>query len=110
MRPLYLAPEREGRAELDGPSLLVTLEGSAAQRFPLKELSRVVVGGRIQLQAAALAAFLERGVTITFLGSDGSAAGWALPEQTIQNSVSERLRNLLESPLGMTRYADWLRA
>jgi hypothetical protein len=110
MRPLYLAPEREGRAELDGPSLLVTLDGRAGQRFPLRALSRVVVSGRIQLQAAAIAACLERGVTITFLSRDGTTAGWALPEQTSQSAVNENLRHLLESDNGLGRYEDWRRA
>ncbi|HEY3443119.1 MAG TPA: CRISPR-associated endonuclease Cas1 [Paludibaculum sp.] len=110
MRPLYLAPEREGRAELDGPSLLVKLDGSAGQRFPLRELSRVVVSGRILVQAAAIAACLERGVTMTFLNHDGSPAGWALPEQTSLNPVNENLRNLLEAQHGMERYEDWRRA
>jgi hypothetical protein len=110
MQPLYLDPEQTVRVTVDGPSLLVQQEGKAARRFPFSRVARVVVCGAVELETAALVECLQRGIAVSFLTSDGTPAGAALPTHPRQSRFDERLEEFLERPDWRTLYENWRRA
>jgi len=58
MKSLYVEGSEASRLVLDGPSLQVLAEGTAPRRFPLRMLRRIVLGGRVECEAAALEQYL----------------------------------------------------
>lgn len=107
MKPLYLDADRPLRVELDGPSLVVAVEAEAARRFPFSRLSRVVVCGPVELPTSALLECLRRGIPVTFLTGDGALAGSALPAQTRNSCLNDRLEEFLERPDWHSLYENW---
>lgn len=82
MKPLYLNGRSGMRVTLDEPALRVSLPERAVTLYPLQRISRVIASGTVEWSTAALLACAERGITITFLRSDGAIQGYLFGEST----------------------------
>jgi CRISPR/Cas system-associated endonuclease Cas1 len=97
LRPLYL--DRGAAAvRLEGPALIVDQPDTAAGRFPLRLLSRVVVRGPVPWSMEALFACLASGVPISFLSLDGAVVGFCLGRERPEESLAMLLDRLLAEP------------
>jgi len=109
VKPLYLNCNREVLLVLDGPSLLVTGKNQPLLRYPLRELTRVVVWGNPRIDCTAIRGCLAHGITVTFVGADGPA-GYALPATGERMRLAGRIEALLDRDDAVSRYDDWRRA
>lgn len=107
-RPLYIAPERETRVDLDGPALRVRREETAEQLFPLQRISRVYSAERVDWTSEALLACADRGIGVLFVDNDGQVVARVLGRPGQRDEMYHRLTELLLLPQGMEMYLWWL--
>lgn len=109
--PLYLVGgARAVRVYLDGPALAVSGTRKSAGRYPLHRVSRVVVSGRVEWAAAALAACMEHGIPITFLRRTGEPLGSLQPARRHAGAVWSAVEEFLRNPRWPEVYENWLRS
>ena len=109
LRPLYL--DRAAAAvRLDGPALIVEQPASAAGRFPLRLLSRVVVRGPVPWSMEALFACLAGGIPVTFLSLDGAVVGLCLGRDRPEESLAVLLDRLTAEPSWTEMWERWRKA
>ncbi len=109
MKPLYLHGRSGMTVVLDEPALRVEASGRAAAWYPLQRISRVITSGPVEWSTAALLACAARGITVTFLHSDGAIRAYLFGESGRRGSLFHRLRDLLDRPDWQARYGDWYR-
>jgi hypothetical protein len=108
-KPLYLEGS-DTKVRLDGPALQVFTPARAAGWFPLRRISRVVSARQVDWTLDALLACAEAGITVQFVGGDGTLVARCLGPHAADPSVmGSRLEFLWQSP-GASRYGDWRRA
>jgi len=95
---------------LDGPALRVAAPARAEQLFPLGRLSRVLSRVDASWSTDALIACAERGITVTFVGSDGRVRAFVFGRPGSSDTLSGRLLDFLDRPDAEERYLDWARA
>ncbi len=105
-KPIYLDCKESAHLDLDGPSLLLSTESRAGIRFPLQQISRIVITGNCHLHSDAIRACAERGVVILVAGSEASSAV-VVPSGGGQERLSERIERFLEQPDAPELYANW---
>lgn len=110
MKACYLTGRPGTRVDLDGPALKVRSLERASVLLPLQRLSRVVASGPVEWSTAALLACAERGITVTFLHSDGRVRAYLFGEASERESLFQRLRDFLDRADWRERYQDWQRA
>jgi hypothetical protein len=109
--PLYLAGgSRPLRVYLDGPALAVAGGRKLSGRYPLDRVVRVVVSGRVEWAASALAACMEQGIPVTFLRRSGEPLGTLQPAWERVGTVASALEEFLRRPDWADVYGNWLRA
>ncbi len=106
-RPLYLDVASVKQVELEGPALRVWTHGRAAAFFPLRQVSRVVVTGKIQWETGALLACLDYGVPVAFRQRDGRLVGHCLSDRSSQTSLEALLQAAADTPEGDRLYHQW---
>lgn len=109
-RPLYLLAEQRIAVDFAAPALRVAAAGRAPTYHPLARLSRVLSRGRVAWAGDALAACLEGGVPVLFVGDHGRVRGALSPARTDPAGLGEHLRCAAEAPEWPERYANWHRA
>lgn len=107
MKPLYLDGSGAQRVSLDGPALKVQRPHSAAVRFPLARISRVVVSGEVTWSTAAMLACADAGIVVCFLRADGRPRARWIGRPTSRSTFSQHWRDFLDSPDWEERYGDW---
>lgn len=107
-KPLYL--NGDAQVSLDGPALRVVPHERAPIFCPLRRISRVVSSGRVSLTTDALIACADRGITITFLQSDGSVRAYLFGASSRRGTLFYRLQEFLDRPDWQHHYDDWFRA
>ncbi|HXH04219.1 MAG TPA: CRISPR-associated endonuclease Cas1 [Candidatus Competibacteraceae bacterium] len=110
MKPLYLQGRPGLAVTLEEPALSVHAPGRAPRLYPLARVSRVIASGPVQWSTEALMACAERGITVSFLHTDGRVRAYLLGETTGRAALYQRLRDLLDRPDWPALYADWYRA
>lgn len=109
-RPLYLVAEQRIAVDFAAPALCVAAPERAPTFHPLARLSRVLSRGRVDWTGAALAACLEAGVPVLFVGDDGRLRGALQVARADATGIGEYLRCATESPDWPERYGNWHRA
>ena len=107
--PIYLVPSSPRQVMTDASSLLVSGEGRATHRYPLRLLSRIVCNDRIDWTGEALTRCLERGILIQWLKSTQRPIGTARPLSREPDEVGALIEAALERPDWADRHANWLR-
>jgi hypothetical protein len=110
MKTLILNGATPARLSLDGPALSVLEPAKAARLYPLTRIGRILVGGRVQCDAAALAQCLRQGIPITFVAGEEGAAGVAVPLSSEATGSVRLLESFVALPHWRERYSDWRRA
>ncbi|HOK47192.1 MAG TPA: CRISPR-associated endonuclease Cas1 [Bryobacteraceae bacterium] len=110
MKTLILNGTTPVRLSLDGPALAVLEPAKAARLYPFSRIGRIVVGGRVQCEAAALARCLRQGIPITFVAGEEGAAGVAMPLSSEAPGTARMLESFVALPRWRERYGDWKRA
>lgn len=108
MRPCYINATGGMRIRLDGPALSIHAPGQAAVLTPLSRISRVIISGSPECSAAVLLACAERGITVTFLHTDGAIRAHVFGQSMAENDLFIHLRDLLDRPDWPERYQLWL--
>lgn len=109
-RPLYVLAEQRIAVEFAAPALRIVAAERAPTFHPLARLSRVVSRGRVDWAGEALAACLEAGVPIVFVGDEGRLRGVLSLTRSDPAGLGEYLRCAAESPDWPERYGNWQRA
>lgn len=110
MKTLILNGATPVRLSLDGPALAVLEPAKATRRYPFTRIGRILVGGRAQCDAAALAHCLRHGIPITFMAGEEGAAGVAVPLSSEAMGSVRLLESFVALPHWRERYSDWKRA
>ena len=98
MKPLYLHPDGPLKVSLDGPALRISRPGHAIQRFPLRRISRVMVGGRASWSTDALLACADEGIDVCFLKADGTPRARWIGRVTRRGELAQRWQDFLDRP------------
>lgn len=109
-RPLYLLADRAIEVGFATPALRVGAADRAPTLHPLSRLSRVLSRGPVAWSGDALAACLEAGVPVVFVGPEGRARGVLQVARANPSSLTEYLACAAESPDWPERYDNWHRA
>lgn len=110
MKPLYLQGRDGMRVSLDEPALRVVAPGRAVTFYPLRRVSRVITSGPVEWSTVALLACAGRGITVTFLHTDGSLQAYLFGGGDRREALFSRLVSLLDRVDWRARYNDWYRA
>lgn len=108
--PLYLDGTSACRVEWDEPALKCLWPDKAEQFFPLSRVSRVIVMGACEWETAALLACADQGISVIFLNETGDIRARLIGQAGEQQSLLQRLTDLLAQPDGYTHYQTWLTA
>lgn len=109
-RTLYLAPKNDLVISADGPSILVSGNGSAARRFPLRLLRQVVVQGPVCFPSAIIEQCLRAGVSVTWMENSGDPLGFLWPARLKPATLNERMEVFWERQDWHWKYENWRRA
>ncbi|UZR29636.1 CRISPR-associated endonuclease Cas1 [Methylococcus mesophilus] len=108
MKPLYLYGTGI-QVTVDGTALRISQPEHAARWYPLVRLSRVVSTRSVEWSLPALLLCVEAGITVTFLGTDGTVAMRCLGARpSAHDRFAQRLAEFLQHPDRDSLYADWL--
>lgn len=108
-RPLYLLAEQRIAVEFAAPALRVAAAERAPTFHPLAQLSRVLSRGRVDWAGDALAACLEAGVPVLFVGDHGRLRGVLSLARSDPSGLGEYLRCAAQSPDWPEHYSNWHR-
>jgi hypothetical protein len=75
-------------------------------RFPLRQVSRIVVTGNCYLHSSAIRACAERGIVIVLHGPQAASA-FVVPAGGERERLNERIERFLDRPDAPALYADW---
>lgn len=106
-RPLYLDVVRVKAVALDWPALRVSLYEQAAAFFPLRQVSRVVVTGKVEWAVEALWACLDYGVPVAFRERDGRLVGHCLSDRSNATPLEALLQEAADTGEGDALYQQW---
>ncbi len=95
---------------IEGPALRIRREGRADGRAPLRQLSRIVVRGRVSWQTEALLACMDADIPITFVAADGRARGWCVGVGGLEDDINEMLDECVLRRDWPDRQENWIRA
>lgn len=109
-KPLYLNDAPGLRVSVDGPSLLVERDATAAVRYPFRRLSSVVIRSREAPDLTALRAMAQAGVPAVLVEPGGEAVAFVLPAGRSGGRLGEMLESLAAQREGVDRYRRWVRA
>ena len=109
-RALYLGARDKKNVTCTDEALVVRNERQQTLRYPLARVSRVVSSTVTDWSGGALALCMQSGIAITWLDGHGNALGTCYPRQRRHPPFATAVELLTESPEGLTRYHDWLRA
>lgn len=109
-RSLHLSATAGLRLALDGPSLLVSLPGRAAARYPFRFLRQILLWGPVSLPPSLLEAVLQAGIAVSFFRNDGAPLGYLWPEREPASPLAERLDLFWERQDWHWKYENWRRA
>ena len=109
-RALYLGARDKKHVSCTDEALVVCNENRQTLRYPLARVSRVVCSTVTDWSGSALALCLKNGIGITWLDGRGNALGSCYPLQRRHPSLASAVEQLTESPEGLARYHNWLRA
>jgi len=108
-QPLYLG--RRASAELDeGPSLEVLSPGMVSCRFPLRRISRLIIGSGASVSSEGILACLKWHIPVTWCDRDGSALAVALPLDCRKEEWPERISMMMARPDWHSYYDAWVAA
>ncbi|HOK66046.1 MAG TPA: CRISPR-associated endonuclease Cas1 [Anaerohalosphaeraceae bacterium] len=99
MGTVYLQ-EQGAKISRQGRRLLVSKEDQPLLSIPVHRLQRLVIIGRIQLTASALALLLDRGVSVVLLTTRGQVRGTLLPPDCPRGELRRRQYALAGEPAG----------
>lgn len=109
-QPLILNPQgRKLRVDLDGPALRVSSEGRAYRYFPLRRVSRVVVGPGVEFATEAMLACAAEGIVLVFRDTSGEVLARVVGRAGHRTELRQRVLDLLVLPDWPARYQAWLR-
>lgn len=106
MKPLYLDAQ-DCRVQLDGPALRVRAEHVADRWFPLTRVSQVITSCRVDWTVPALLACAEKGITVSFVGEEGSIVGRLLGRGSERNHLAQKLSDFLLRPDCLELSLQW---
>jgi len=95
MKPLYLDSRVPLDARLDGPSLSVARGGHVTARYPLRQLSRIIVCGPVNWQTEALLACAEAGIGVHFIARSGRLRAMLHGAPGKRGEIAQRLADFL---------------
>lgn len=73
-RTLYLCQSRGLSVRVDGPSLWITLDGSAGRRVPFQMIEHAVILGNINIETNVLSSLSELNIPVTIFSKTGENA------------------------------------
>ncbi len=97
MGTVYLQ-EQGAKVSKQGRRLLVSKDDQPLLSIPVHRLQRLVIIGRIQLTASALALLLDRGVSVVLLTARGQVRGTLLPPDSPRTELRRRQYALAVNP------------
>ncbi|HOQ05576.1 MAG TPA: CRISPR-associated endonuclease Cas1 [Anaerohalosphaeraceae bacterium] len=97
MGTVYLQ-EQGAKVSRQGRRLLVSKEDQPLLSIPVHRLQRLVIIGRIQLTASALALLLDRKASVVMLTSRGQVRGTLIPPDSPRAALRRRQYALAEDP------------
>lgn len=106
-QPLYLCPRETTHVKLDGPSLLIEVEGHAGRCVPLRRISRIIVNLHAEFTTGALLACADRSIAIIFLSGDGQTLARLLGRPGERQELRQRMVDLLSRPDWKDLYGNW---
>lgn len=109
-RPLYLEGRPGTRVRLEGPALTVQAPRQAPAWYPLRRLSRIVVGGEVDWEIAALAACLRAGIVVSVLDGQGRYAGLCLGARPARPGLAQCIEEFALRPDWQEHYRLWYSA
>ena len=109
-RALYLGARDRKQVSCTNEALVVRNERQQTLRYPLARVSRVVSSSVTDWSGEALALCMKSGIGITWLDARGTALGTCYPLRRCHPPFATAVELLPESPAGMARYHNWLRA
>lgn len=109
-RALYLGARDKKSVTCTDAALVVRNEKRQTLRYPLQRISRVVSSTVADWSGQALALCLQNGIGITWMDGRGNAVGTCYPQKRQHPSFAAAVEMLTETPEGLARYHNWLRA
>jgi len=109
-RALYLGARDKKQVSCTDEALVVHNQRRQTLRYPLARVSRVVSSTETDWSGRALALCLKNGIGITWLDGRGNALGTCYPLQRRHPTFATAVELLTETPEGLARYTNWLRA
>lgn len=110
MKPCYLDGSGGLRVALDGPALSAIRPGRAATLVPLRQISRIIASGPVELSTPTLLACAARGITVTFLDEAGELRAYLFGDSPRRESLIQRITDFLDRPDWPERYENWRRS
>lgn len=107
-RPVYLAPENcEVQVDLEGPALRIERDGKAPSHLPLRRVSRILAGQRVQFSTSALLACADRGITVVIQNQEGRVIARWVGLAAERTQLAQRMVDFLDRPDWRERYDLW---
>ncbi len=109
MTILYLHREQGLNLSIDGPALVVRVEGRADRLFPLQRLQRIHVPAALTLDGRVITACMRAGVPLAFSDRRGRVLAWCLPANRKTRGLGVLLEGFCRQADHLDRYREWAR-
>lgn len=108
-RTLYLVENRNRiTVHGDGPSFLITSQGKAARRVPLKFIDKIIIIGNIRISTNAIHLCAENKIPVLFTAKNHTEKAILVPyNHKLPNHYKEQ-RIILQSAETIRRYKKWI--
>lgn len=107
LRTLYLHENQDMRVTRDGPSVWIKRRHLAGRRVPVRLIGRVVIVGRVNLDADVVTLFTARDVPVVFVDRAGDEHAVALPSSHRLPSHYKRQAFLVASEYAAAAFRRW---
>lgn len=108
MTTLYLQKEKNIRLALDGPALVVQVEGQAKRLFPLKRLQQVFVHASLDVSSRVLIGCARAGVVLCFTDARQKPLLWCLGQAGEDNGLNTALQQFMDRTDWESLFQRWL--
>ena len=109
MSVLYLHREQGLTLSIDGPALLVRVEGQADRLFPLRRLRRIHLPATLAVNSQVITTCTRAGISMAFSDRRGRTLAWCLPANRGTQGLGVLLEGFSRLMDHLERYRQWAR-
>jgi len=106
-QPLYLEPEGPTLLTLEGPAICIQRKGRAETHIPLRRISRIIGGPRVQLDTEVILACARHGIVMLLHDDNDIAAARIIGMAGRNTRLRQRLVDLVARPDWYNLYTNW---